>query len=84
MLDKCMYIYSKYVCVYSFMRMYGVCVFYTGCIPVRVYNYIRVSSYARLRITAIQTHSCDLNSVTGDPKLCSLWTRHKGNLKTDL
>ena len=51
------------------------------CVCVRVY--IRVSSCVRLHVAAIQTRSCDPNSVTGDSNLFPLWTRYTGNSKTD-
>ena len=36
-----------------------------------------------LYVIAIRTYSCDLNSLTGDTNLCSLYTRYIGDSKTD-
>jgi len=72
------WVYMSVVCVFKCVCYVNVCIYI-----VSIYVYIRRCVYVRLRVTAFQTRSCDPNSVTGDPNLCSLWTRHSGDSKTD-
>ena len=52
------------VCVYKCVFVVRVCVY--GCIPVRVYICVRVSTCVWLHVAAIRIRSCDPNPVTED------------------
>ena len=85
----------KYVCVYMHVcncmhimciRVYVyVCGVYmcTGCIPIRVYNCMGVSSCVWMRVTVILDAFVQSRPVTENSELYSLWTRYTGDSKTD-
>ena len=71
-----------YVCVCLYMSVcLGVCM--STCMCMYKCVCVCVSMCVWLFVAAFRTRSCDPNSVTGGSDLCSLWTRHTDDLRTD-
>ena len=55
----------------------------TGCILVRVYNCMGVSSCVWMRVAVILDAFVQSGPDTGNSELYSLWTQYNGDSKTD-